>query len=73
MDSGGAGVDDEDDGDEAKRMHLHGAGPVCWGPSGVDVPGKYTFGSRTDCMLNEVRWQVVECACVMGPCRRTLS
>ena len=46
----------------------HGVGPVCWGPSGVDVPGKYTFGSGTDCILNEVRRQVIECACVMGPC-----
>ena len=45
-----------------------GAGPVCWGPSGVDVLGKYTLGSETDCMLNEVRRQVIEDVCVMGPC-----
>ena len=37
----------------------HGAGPVCWGPSGVDVPGKYTLGSGTDCMLSEVQRQVI--------------
>ena len=55
-----------------KHTH-HGAGPVCWGASGVDVYGKYTFGYVTDCMLNEIRRQVIECACVMGPCRRTLS
>ena len=55
------------------NIRPHGAGPVCWGPSGVDVLGKYTLGSGTDCMLNEVRQQVVECACVMGPCWRTLS
>ena len=39
---------------------------------GVDVSGEYTLEYRTDCMLNEVRWQVVKCAYVMGPCRRTL-
>ena len=42
--------------------------PCMLGTPGVDVPGKYTFGSGTDCILNEVRWQVVECACVMGLC-----
>ena len=46
----------------------HGAGPVCWGPSSVDVPGKYTLGSGTNCMLNEVRRQVIECTCVIGLC-----
>ena len=53
---------------QSKWVKLHGVGPICWGPSGVDVPGKYTFGSGTDCILNGVRRQVVECACMMGPC-----
>ena len=53
---------------QSEWVKLHGVGPICWGPSGVDVPGKYTFGSGTDCILNEVRRQVVECACMMGPC-----
>ena len=56
-----------------QSIHHHGAGPVCWRASGVDVYGKYNFGYEIDCMLNEVRQQVIECACVMGPCRRTLS
>ena len=76
MYSGYAGSGNEEDGDEAKQMskaneqsiHHHGAGPVCWDPSGVDVYGKCTFEYGTDCMLNEVRRQVVECACMMGPC-----
>ena len=55
------------------NIRHHGAGPISWGPSGVDVFRKYTLRYGTDCTLNEVRWQVIECACVMGPCRRTLS
>ena len=51
--------------------------PWCWpymlGTLCVDVPGKYTLGSGTDYMLNEVQRQVIKCTCVMGPCRRTLS
>ena len=52
--------------------HL-GASSVRWGPSGVDISGEYTLGYGTDCMLNEVRWHVIKCACVIGPCRQMLS
>ena len=59
MDSGYVGVGVEEDGDEVKRMGETHATMVlalyCWGPFGVDVYGKYTFGYVTDCMLNEVR------------------
>ena len=37
-------------------MRHHGAGPVRWGPSNVDVSGEYTLGYETDYMLNEVQW-----------------
>ena len=47
--------------------------PIRRGLSGVDVSGEYTLEYGIDCMLNEVRWQVVKYAYVMGPCRRKLS
>ena len=40
---------------------------------GVDVSGEYILEYGTDRILSEVQRQVVECACVMGPCRRRLS
>ena len=55
------------------NIRHHGIGPVRWGPSGVDISGKYTLGYGIDCMLNEVWQQVIECACVMRPCRQTSS
>ena len=55
------------------NIHHHGTGPIRWGPSGVDVFGKYTLGYGNYCMLNEVWRQVIECAYVMGPCQQTLS
>ena len=40
---------------------------------GVDVSGEYILEYGTNCILSKVQRQVVECACVMGPCRRRLS
>ena len=63
----------KEDGDEVKRMGETYNTPIRRGLSGVDVSGEYTLEYGIDCMLNEVRWQVVKYAYVMGPCRRKLS
>lgn len=47
-----------------------GAGPVCRGISSKKVSGEYILEYGTD---HGVRRQVVECACMMGPCQRRLS
>jgi len=72
MNSGYAGGGGDEDEVNGWNIWHHGDGPVFWGPSSVDVSGKYNLGYGTNCMLNEVRWQVIECACVMGPCQWTL-
>ena len=40
---------------------------------GKEVSGEYILEYGTDCMLSGVRRQVVECACMMGPCQRRLN
>ena len=42
----------------------HGAGRISQGISGEDVSREYILEYETDYMLSEVRWQVVECACM---------